>query len=352
MGNEKLINVDFPGMNCQIAPYESSVPLETAPGYRKLDVKSAQKGLISALCQQISTAINAETMANAYIVKWPDGVQRELAEFADGSGLMGMSRKNGRIEKYAHLYSLDAQAMLSFGFEAMSVVTSQYYLVEINQQMMQLNQGIDKILEFLYGEKKAELMAEVNFTQYAQKNYTSIMSHDEQRRATIVGLQEARKIAMKDLDFYMSDMDSMVHPTGNSDPVALVDKVMRTKDCLELSMQLYLMSSLMEVYYSRNYDAEYLRFMDSDISALITKCEKHMLGDFNTLYGHIEASKDKIGKKLVKAPLLERISNELDKFNGLEESRMKKGLRKALYSAEKAQEYCITADGAVYLKNA
>ena len=48
---------------------------------------------------------------------------------------------------------------------------------------MKLN--IDKILEFLYGEKKAELMSEVSFVKYAYQNYGSIMGCNPQRIATI-----------------------------------------------------------------------------------------------------------------------------------------------------------------------
>ena len=112
------------------------------------------------------------------------------------------------------------------------------------------------------------------------------------------------------------------------------------------------MSGLLEIYYSGNYDAGYLRFMEEDVSALIIKCEKRMLGDFNALTSYIETYKDKLGKKTDKAALLNQVNEIIESVSGTDESVMKKALRKALYSAEKAQEYCITADGAVYLKNA
>ena len=352
MSNDQMAYTDLEGMNFQIKPYEETTPLAMMPGYRKLDIAQSQAGQITAMFQQIPAFMAAETMSGAYIVKWPDGIQRELSKFADGAGFMGMSRNHGKIEQYAHLYSLDAQAALTAGFAALSLVTSQYYLAEMNQHMRQLNQGIDQILEFLYGEKRAELMAEAHFVHYAQQNYISIMRHPEQRLATIASLQEARKIAVKDLEFYMEELDSKVCPANHTDPALLVEQVMRTKDCLELSMQLYLMSSLMEISCTQNYDPEYLRYIDTDVSDFISKYEKHMLSNFNKLHTYIEMYKDKIGKKTDKQMLLKQVETELEIFNGIGESDLKKALKTALYSCEQAQEYCVSKDGSVYLKTA
>ena len=71
-----------------------------------------------------------------------------------------------------------------------------------------MNQKIDQIMGFLYGDKKAELIAEISFVKYAFENYSSIMLHDSQQVATISSLQESRKIAIKDIEFYMYDLTS------------------------------------------------------------------------------------------------------------------------------------------------
>ena len=48
-----------------------------------------------------------------------------------------------------------------------------------------MNQSIDEILEFLYGDKRAELISEVGFVKAAYQNYSSIMQHEQQRFAII-----------------------------------------------------------------------------------------------------------------------------------------------------------------------
>lgn len=57
----------------------------------------------------------------------------------------------------------------------MSIASGQYFLSEINNNLSAINQKADKILEFLYGDKKAELMSEVSFVNFAYQNYNSIM---------------------------------------------------------------------------------------------------------------------------------------------------------------------------------
>jgi hypothetical protein len=44
-------------------------------------------------------------------------------------------------------------------------------------------------------------MSEINFIQRAYKNYNSIMNHESQRIATISSIQNAEKVAMKDIEF-------------------------------------------------------------------------------------------------------------------------------------------------------
>ena len=94
--------------------------------------------------------------------------------------------------------------------------------------MMRMN--LDKILEFLYGDKKAELMAEISFVKYAYQNYNSIMSHEAQRTATIASIQKAKKVAMKDIEFYMNDLDSAAKTKDNSELISTVNKAFQIKE--------------------------------------------------------------------------------------------------------------------------
>lgn len=51
--------------------------------------------------------------------------------------------------------------------------------------MTVINQKLDEILEFLHGDKKAELISAIRFTREAYENFSSIMEHGGQRNATM-----------------------------------------------------------------------------------------------------------------------------------------------------------------------
>lgn len=354
MSDENLMNLSVGGKECQITPLEGPFAPGLTPGYTKLPASDALVGQISTLFQQLTPLMSADMSKQTYyIVKWPDGLPHELAAFKDGSGLMGMSRKGGQIEKYAHFYEVNPNGnlMIGYGFSAMAVVTSQYYLDEINQKMTMISRSIDKILEFLYGDKKAELLSEISFVKYAYQNFASIMAFENQRTATIQSLQEARKTAIKDIEFYLEDLYSTTHEKDIGDIEGTVNKAYQIKQCLELAIQLYMTGNLLEVYYSQNYDPAYLKYVESDVGHYISKCEKQMLECFTTLRTAVQGHKKlKLGKKATVVPLLKEMDEIIEVLQKTEENALKRNLRKGLYSAENASEFCVSTDGTMYLK--
>lgn len=177
----------------EVVPCDSAINFEDSNRHKKLKLSSAQKMHISAFAQNTLPAIATGTIANAYVVKFPEGLPHTLTALKQG-GVGSMIRENGKFVGSASFYSMSTQAAIMGTFTAMSVASGQYFLSQINNEMRMMNMKLDEILEFLYGDKKAELMAEMSFIKYAYENYLSIMVHEQQRIATIVSLQEAKKL--------------------------------------------------------------------------------------------------------------------------------------------------------------
>ena len=178
-----------------------------------------------------------------------------------------------------------------------------------------MRMNLDKILEFLYGDKKAELMAEISFVKYAYQNYNSIMSHEAQRTATIASIQKAKKVAMKDIEFYMNDLDSAAKTKDNSELISTVNKAFQIKESLELSMQLYVFSNLLELYYSQNADSSYIKYVEADVSSYIDKCEKRMLSSFSVLDAFVRDYKGNLLKKIDTSEIEKEVGGLLDRLN-------------------------------------
>lgn len=348
MGENKIIQMMSTENDFELEPIES--PYNFDNGYIKVGLTENQKSQISVAVQHLPEMLAANSMANAYIAKFPDGINHTLTSLKQGGVMGSWKRENGQFGGTASLYSMKGQAILLSAFSAMSIASGQYFITQVNSQLQKINQNIDKILEFLYGDKKAELLSEVSFVKYAYENFSSIMSHDAQRIATITSLQEAKKIAMKDVEFYMRDLDSIVN--GKDGMEKMVTNAFQIKESLELSIQLYGLSSVLETYFSENYDAEFVKYIDREMTAYIDKCEKRMLSSFSVLKKHISDYKGRLLEKIDKAQYEKEVGDLIDSLNNGEESAMRKSLRKALRSVSKAKEYYITGDGNVYLKDA
>ncbi len=336
----------------EIEPCNTSIDLEHEAGVTKLDLSSSQKIHIGSLLQQVPSLMAAGNMANAYLVRFPEGIPYDpsmLMQYKNGGLGTAIMGDNGIIG-HASLHSLSTEAALFGAFTVMSVASSQYFLAQINSELKMMNLKIDKILEFLYGDKKAELISEISFTKYAYENYNSIMSHGQQRLATITSLQESKKVAMKDIEFYISDLDSTVKSNDDSDIGSLADKAFQIKESLELSTQLYIMSNLLEVYYSQNFDPDYVHYIEEEISFYIDKCEKRMISSFSVLGIRIRDSKNKLWLKIDKPYFEKRIGQVVESLSGGEKSTIRKSLNSVLSLSLQKTEYYISNDGDVYLK--
>lgn len=325
--------------------------IDVSKGYSRLELNPTQEMQVSSLLQQLPSASIAGAMPNLYTVSFPNGGSPEnLMSLAQG-GVSADVMGDGGIVAKASFHSMNIQALAMGCFTAMSIASSQYFLKQIGDELKVIKFGLDKILEFLYGDKKAELMSEVSFIKYAYQNYVSIMSHEYQRTATIGSIHNAKKVAMKDIEFYMADLNSIITSKGGTDIGAAVEKAFQIKESLELAMQLYGLSSLLEVHYSQNYDSSYIKFVEKDVSVYIDKCEKQMLGNFSALRTLLDNAKGSLFKKMDKVVIEQRIVEFIESLNQGGESELRKQLKASLNNVTQKFEYVMTRDGGVYLKN-
>lgn len=332
----------------EITDCNNIIDISQRKEYKKINLSQAQKIQISGLVEQLPMLAVTTTMSNAYVLHFPEGIHGELINYKNsgfGTPIMGT---DGKIVAHASMEQLTTHVVVMQGLTAMSIVSGQYFLTQINQELKELNKSIDKILEFLYSEKKAELIAEVSFTKYAYENYSSIMLNNEQKMATIGSLQSARKVAMKDIEFYMSDLSDVVADT--SDLLTTVKKAFQIKNCLELSMQLHVMSNLLEIYYSQNFDDTYISWIENNVVEYLAKCENRMLSCFSKLSASIHDYKNSPLKKLNKEELSENVEAVIETLGTGKESDLRKQFRATLHSMQKDMEYYIDREANVYLK--
>ena len=117
------------------------------------------------------------------------------------------------------------------------------------------------------------------------------MAHEEQRLVTIVNLQAARKIAMKDIEFYLSDLDGKTSTNAKdvTEFKSISEDVLKIKESLELSIQLYIAANLVEIHVAQNYDESYLANVRNETEYYLNKCNGRMLSDISRMLGSVRS---------------------------------------------------------------
>lgn len=339
----------------EIMPCEENVGYGDEKHFNRLNLTEEQKTQISELLQHIPTAAAAGTMAGAYTVKFPKGLPHTLISLKQG-GFGSQILNNGKFVGSASFYPIAGQATILGVFTVMSVVTGQFFLTRINKELHMINKTLDEIMKFLYGDKRAELLSELSFIRYARDNYASIMVHEAHRAATIVGIQGAKKIAMKDIEFYMNDFENQIASLTKKNFADMKQKMdndmKQVRNNLDFSMQLYLMSCLMEVFYAQNFEKAYIGNLKENIENYVKSCNNQELRTLGKLDGYLETCNVSAKEK----PELERYK---EKVNGWLQEQKYDGICENLYNvldaSTKNAEYYLKSNGdswEVYYKSA
>ena len=325
-----------------VKPYEGA-DLRNNPAFRKIELDASHMSMLS---QQLLPAVSAGVVANAYCIRFPAGLPHTLMQYSTG-GLGTPILGKGGIVGHAALYSLTPMAAVMSVFAVMAAVTGQFYLTQINAQLNKINLKLERILAFLYGDKKAELISEVTFIQYAQQCFSAIMQHSDQRVATITNIQNAGKVAMKDIEFYLGDLYQTVMEEKETKDKA--EKCTQIADSLQLAIQLYVLSSILEVYYAGNFTADYLSYVEKTVKEYIERCEKRMLSSMSMLQKEIAdaAATKKRGKQALPEhqQAVDAVTAALQKP---EESAVYT-LHRALFAPTEQTEIYLTSGGEAYI---
>jgi len=351
MDKNNVLNLMIANNDIEITPCEDTY-IDRAE-YQKAELSPSQKSQMSMLVSQMPTLLAADALSRAYTVRFPSGLPHTLMTYKNGGVGSPIMGEHGIIG-HAGFYEMSAAAAMMSAFSTMSLVTGQYFMTEINNNLTIITQKMDKIIDFLYGDKKAELISEISFIRYANHNLKSIMLHDQQKTATITSIQAAKKVAVQDIEFYLSDLAAKVNAIGKSksDFKDAMPDVLKVKDCLELAMQLYVNCNFLEICYSQNYDTAYLQYLKNEMIEYISKYEKTLLSIFSTMKGGLLSAKTNILQKPEEIGVLsEKIDTIIEPLNSPIKSPIAKMVSNGFDSLNRETRFVLARDGELYIKN-
>lgn len=334
----------------------SQTNLQDRTKYVKLDIDSAERIQLEGLLAQLPQLVMSGAMSKMYVVKFPKGAPHTLMKYKNGGYGSPIHGTDGNIVGHAAFFNISPISAIATVFTVLSIATMQYYLDAINRDLTYISCKIDKILDFLYGDKRAELFARVQDTRIAYNNFSSIMNNDIQRGSTVSSLHQSSLIALQDIEFYIQNLKDISERDMENNPRLVADAVttaLNTKDSLYLALQLYISTQILAIFYTGNTELAYVENVRSNLDEYIEKCNQRVVAVFNHLKGVVSAFKDSRlpgAPKLDKQKLLDSLSEILTDLDNGKLLNNRKIVAEALEDIGKETEYLIGEDGEIYWK--
>ena len=317
--------------------------------YEKLDISRSEIiKIIEPFIRQLPDII----LDKAYTFTLPTSMSELLIDIADSRHLLVNLINSDGASNILSLVKLRPSMML---FSTLAIASIKMVMNDLDSKLSIISGKLDKILEFLYGNKKAEIIAEMQFIRYAYTNFESIFKNETHRLATLTNIQASKRIAMKNIEFYLSDLDAYSHKNTKNDNELkkLSEDILNIKDSLELSVELFFSSSVLEIYYSDNHDKSYIENTIAEVNAYLEECHRRNLKDIALMAGRWESVFNKDSKGLP-VPLPKPKQHIPNPFNDVVESTSRRETinisKKILDNIQNPiREYIVTESGEVYI---
>ncbi len=266
--NNRQQIVDFIKQNTSLTPCTYSSDELEKYGYQKLSAT------VGPVFSQLPSILGTSIAANSYQIRLPQGFTiNDLMKLKSNNEMTTILKEGGKgaIKGSASLVSNAPAAVVMGVFTVLSVITAQYFLKEINNNMVIIKNRLNNIDFFLKAEKQSALLANIDFMQEIQRDYEHIAQNSSYQQAILTNVLDVKKKANADIKFYSNMiMRLLLQINGKKDKEDKISEdlaqVYENIENLKFSTMLYMCSSIMQIIYSDNMgNSEYIDTISEDM---------------------------------------------------------------------------------------
>lgn len=267
-------------------------------GYMKISRDIVER--VDSAMQQIPYFVNLlANTGDVYRVLYDKGLG-VLQKSAQHSGqLLGnvvSPDANNKIRDVARLQKLAVGPQIANGiFSVMSMVTGQYFMTQINNNLSQIELSVASIQQYLEYDKKSKLQSEEDFLKMTQKTLPFIIENKAQQQSTITSIQKIKMNSLANIKFYRMQISDFKNISEKKDKAEEVIENVKNISCLIseywYSLYLFCFATCLEPMVAQNYSKDYLSILMDDMK---DRCDCYK-DDYKTwkkkLNGYIESAK-------------------------------------------------------------
>ncbi len=253
---------------------------EKMPKIGYTEVSRSDIGGLAMMIQHIpSIATNAMNTHGVYHVKW----DKSLGDLQKAKQL-GWLRSNvvdpstnTDIKGQALLKPTSAGPLIAnIAFSAISTITGQYFLSEINDKLLQIDKKLDSIRHFLEIEKQSALLANQYYINELINTLGYVQANELQKQANILQLQTIRRASYANMCFYTSmfkkkkeelnQLKSNAKKNIKKIP-SVINEIGNNVLFYKFALYTYHLAYYLEILLSENTDSRYINHVKSDVKS-------------------------------------------------------------------------------------
>lgn len=350
----------------------SLISLEFIQNYDKKDLKNpiSNGAKLVNLMQAfpITQVIRQnELLDGAYKIIIPEGAAGRLMQYKNGLLGTPLIGANGKITSHAGLEKIQRISMNPvLIFTAMSLLTGQYFMAEINKSLKGISKNLEDIKRMILDDKISRNFAIYDFYQDISSNMEIILEHDDLRISYLSNVQNTFLDLRQNITFFEKRINQDVDDLQNNfkggnttkERIKSLDKeVEKIQEFIEqrfMCSLLYMQGKVLEIQLSKIYDIEYIQKTISDLKSFEKSMNNHLIRvKFSNLFNEKISNRNMIWSDKDLIDNKNKILGRIDVLNRKFYSNYKETLdsmNKFLEFNKKRNEFIIYGDD-LYLIN-
>lgn len=241
--------------------------------YIKLD--NTMVGRIDSVMQIIPNMVNQNAYnGDVYRVVYDKGIgvlQKSAKYPGQLLGNVVSPDANNKIKDVARLQEIAMGPQLVNGvFSAMSMITGQYFMTQINNNLSQIEEEIALVQQYLENDKRSKLQSAEEFLKMTQKSLQFILENEGQKQSTITSIQKIKMDSLASINFYKMQINNLRDISKKTDKAEEIIQNVQ-KICFMISeywysLYLYCFAVYLELVVGQNFNSEYIAILIEDMT--------------------------------------------------------------------------------------
>jgi len=186
-------------------------------------------------------------------------------------------------------------------FNALSTVTGQYFMAQVNANLVDVKDGIKDIKQYIDADKQSELETALQELYLIIEHLHFIKNDSERVRATLIQIDQIRTVAKRGINLYKKQIESMIENIMREASIYDKEKVIISnieqlrKNMIQYRYTVYLynLAQILKIKLNNVIDTEELRLYRNEISNIVNqykgvydnanKCANHYIDETNSL---------------------------------------------------------------------